>query len=159
RRVPYTDQVTAGYERQIAGNMAVSADYVHAFSRDLLMSKDLNAGLRDTTDVTSPVRRIFPQPELVAAYPVLRQKYGAGFVDFTTGVTMPINAGEVDYDALMLSLNKRFSRNYSARVSYTLSSSRGNTSANGVAGSGFQVLEDMHLELNEGPTPVGTRHN
>ena len=37
RRTPYTDQVTVGYERQLAGNMAVSADYVHAFSRDLLM--------------------------------------------------------------------------------------------------------------------------
>ena len=43
-RTPYTDQLTAGYERQLADNMAVSADYVHAFSRDLLMSLDLNPG-------------------------------------------------------------------------------------------------------------------
>ena len=49
--MPYTDQVTVGYERQLAGNMAISADYVHAFSRDLLMSMDLNPGLRATTDV------------------------------------------------------------------------------------------------------------
>ena len=34
RQVPYTDQLTAGYERQLAGNMAISADYVHAMSRD-----------------------------------------------------------------------------------------------------------------------------
>ena len=158
RQVPYTDQVTAGYERQLAGNMAISADYVHAFSRDLLMSKDLNAGLRNTTSVTDPVLRNFPQPELVAAYEVLRQKY-PGFANFTTGVTQPLNIGRVDYDALMIGFNKRFSHNYSARVSYTLAYSRGNTSGNGIAGSGFQVLDDMHLELNEGPTSFDTRHN
>lgn len=158
RQVPYTDQLTAGYERQIAGNMAVSADYVHSFNRDMLMSFDLNAGLRATTDVTSAVQRIFPQPALVSAYQVLRQKY-PGFADFTTGVTQPRNVGEVDYDALMLSLNKRFSHNYSARVSYTLAYSRGNTSGSGTAASGFQVLDDMNLDLNEGPTAFDTRHN
>jgi hypothetical protein len=158
RRVPYTDQVTAGYERQLAGNMAISADYVRAFSRDLLMSKDLNAGLRPSTTVTDAVQRIYPQPDLVAAYQVLRQKY-PGFVDFTTGVTQPQNIGRVDYDALLVAFNKRFSHNYSARVSYTLAYSRGNTSGNGVAASGFQVLDNMHLELNEGPTNFDTRHN
>jgi carboxypeptidase family protein len=158
RTVPYTDQVTAGYERQLAGNMAISADYVHAFSRDLLMSKDLNAGLRATTAATSAVVRSFPQPELVAAYAVLQAKY-PGFANFTTGVTQPLNIGKVDYDAMLIAFNKRFSRNYSARVSYTLAYSRGNTSASGVAASGFQVLEDMHLELNEGPTAFDRRHN
>jgi len=34
-----------------------------------------------------------------------------------------------------------------------------NTSASGVAGSGFQVLDDMHLELNDGPTQFDVRHN
>jgi hypothetical protein len=108
--------------------------------------------------VTDPVLRNFPQPELVAAYEVLRQKY-PGFANFTTGVTQPQNIGRVDYDALMIGFNKRFSHNYSARVSYTLAYSRGNTSGNGIAGSGFQVLDDMHLELNEGPSSFDTRHN
>src|SRR5207342_2709948 len=58
-----------------------------------------------------------------------------------------------------VALNKRFSRNYSARVSYTYSNSRGNTSGNGVAASGFQVLDDLHLVLNEGPSAFDTRHN
>ena len=126
--MPYTDQVTAGYERQLAGNMAISADYVHAFSRDMLMSKDLNAGLRATTVATSTLSRTFPQPELVAAYAVLQAKY-PGFANFTTGVTQPQNVGKVDYDALLIAFNKRFSRNYSARVSYTFSSSRAGTPA------------------------------
>ena len=35
--------------------------------------------------------------------------YGPGFVNFTTGVTQPVNVGRVDYDALLIGLNKRFS--------------------------------------------------
>jgi hypothetical protein len=94
----------------------------------------------------------------VAAYQVLRQTY-PGFADFTGGVTQPQNIGKVDYDALLVAFNKRFSHNYQARVSYTFSYSRGNTTGAGVAGSGFQVLDDMHLELNEGPTSFDTPHN
>jgi hypothetical protein len=157
RTVPYTDQVTGGYERQLAPNWAVSADYVHAFSRDMLMSRDLNPGLRAAPVVTSPLVRQ-GSAQLATALDVLRAKY-PGFAPFTTAVTQPVNVGKIDYDALMLSLNKRFSSNYSARVSYTLSYSRGNTTGNGVPASGFQVLDDMHLELNEGPTAFDTRHN
>ena len=137
--------------------MAVSADYVHAFSRDLLMSKDLNPGLRATTAVTSPLVRQ-GSATLSAAVAELQVKY-PGFAPFTTAVTQPLNIGKIDYDALLLSVNKRFSNNYSARVSYTLAYSRGNTSGNGVAASGFQVLDDLHLELNEGPSAFDTRHN
>ena len=157
RRVPYTDQVTAGYERQLAGNMAISTDYVHAFSRDLLMSRELNPGLRATTAVTSPLVRQ-GSAVLSSAVTTLQAQY-PGFAPFITGVSQPVNAGRVDYDALLVALNKRFSHNYSARVSYTLAYSRGNTTANGVAASGFQVLDDLHLELNDGPTAFDRRHN
>ena len=158
RRTPYTDQFTIGYERQIVGNMAVSADVVHAMSRDLLMSFDLNPGLRDTTSPTSTLRRIYPNALLVSAYNTLQQKY-PGFANFTSGVSEPLNVGKVDYDALMLSLDKRFSHNYQARVSYTYAHGRGNTTGSGVPSSGFQVLDDMHLELNEGPTANDVPHN
>ena len=94
----------------------------------------------------------------MAAYAVLNQKY-PGFGTFTGAVTQPQNIGKIDYDALLVAFNKRFSQNYSARVSYTLSYSRGNTSGNGVAASGFQVLDDMNLDLNEGPGAFDTRHN
>ncbi|MEO7273515.1 MAG: hypothetical protein ABIX28_06740 [Vicinamibacterales bacterium] len=157
RRTPYTDQLTLGYERQLAGNLAISGDYVHAFSRDLLMSRELNPGLRGTTDATSALVRQ-GSAVLSGAVAQLQTKY-PGFAPFTTGVTQPLNVGKIDYDAMLLSLNKRFSQNYSARVSYTLAHSRGNTSGNGVAASGFQVLDDLHLELNEGPSAFDIRHN
>jgi hypothetical protein len=157
RRVPYTDQYTVGYERQLAPALAVSVDYVHSMNRDVLVSKDLNPGLRATAAPGSPLVRQ-GSALLTEAYAALRAVY-PGFANFTTGVTQPVNIGELDYDALLLSVNKRFGQNYEARVSYTWSTSRGNTSGNGVAASGFQVLDDLHLELNEGPSNFETRHN
>jgi hypothetical protein len=157
RTMAYTDQYTIGYERQFGGNMSFSADYVRANSRDLLMSLQLNPTLRAQPVATSPnVRQgsatlSEATAELQATYP--------GFAPFTGGVTMPVNAARTDYDAVLLQLEKRWSNNYSARVSYTYADSRGNTSGIGIAGSGFQVLDDLHLELNEGPTNTDLRHN
>ncbi|MBI2222488.1 MAG: TonB-dependent receptor [Acidobacteria bacterium] len=157
RRLPYSQQFTAGFERQFGAAVSASVDYVHSMARDLLMARDLNPGLRATTAVTSPLVRQGSDElrgavaELAATYP--------GFANFTTGVTIPVNAGSTDYDALMFQLEKRFSHNYSARVAYTLSYSRGNTSGFGVPASPFQVLDDLNLDLNEGPSNQDQRHN
>jgi outer membrane receptor protein involved in Fe transport len=139
RRIPYTHQITVGVERQLASNLSGSVDYVRTMARDQFMVEDLNPGLRDTTAVTSPLRRVDP--------------------NFTAAVNMPINDGSIDYDALLLQIEKRFSHSYSVRASYTLSYSRGNTSGAGAPASGFQVLDDLNLDLNEGPTNVDRRHN
>jgi len=157
RTAPYTNQFTVGYSRQLRQDLGLSVDYVHAAARDLLMSLNLNPGLRATTAVTSPLvrqgsaRLSEATADLTARYP--------GFTPFTTNVTIPINVGKTDYDALMFEVEKRFSHNWSARMAYTLSYSRGNTTGSGVPTSGFQVLDDMHLELNEGPTNFDRRHN
>ena len=139
RGIPYTHQITVGYERQLATNMSWSADYVHAMARDLFMVQDLNPGLRDTPARTSTLRRTDPA--------------------FVAAVNTPVNAGETDYDALQMQVEKRYSNNWSARASYTLAYSRGNTSGVGIPTSGFQLLNDLRLDLNEGPTNIDRRHN
>jgi outer membrane receptor protein involved in Fe transport len=157
RVLPYTDQLSLGVERQIGSNVSVSADYVHAFGRDMLMAVALNPTLRETTSVASPnVRQGSPRLSTITAG--LQEQY-PGFEPFTGNVTTFENVAETDYDALMLQLEKRFSQNYSARVAYTLAYSRGNTSGAGAAASPFQVLDDLNLELNEGPTNFDQRHN
>ena len=103
------------------------------------MSFDQNAGLRTTTSRTAPIVR--PDPNFVGQ------------------VLVRENLGQTDYDALMMQVEKRFSQNYSARVSYTLAYSSGNTSGNGIPQSSFQLLTDPRLELNEGPTDFDRRHN
>jgi carboxypeptidase family protein/TonB-dependent receptor-like protein len=158
RRNPYTDEYTVGYERQIAGNLAVSADVVHQNSRDMLMALNLNPLQRATSNVNTSGTVRIGSPALTAARAQLFQKY-PNLLPFTGGVTQFVNTGKVDYDALMFQVKKRFSHNYSAQVSYTYGNARGNFSGNGAPGSNFQVGQDMHLELNEGPTDFDIRHN
>jgi hypothetical protein len=157
RVMPYTDQLSVGFEHQLAANLSASADYVHAFGRDMLMAVALNPTLRATTSTTSPnVRQGSEQLTFITSE--LQQKY-PGFAPFTGAVTTFQNVGRTDYDALMMQLEKRFSQNYSARVSYTLAYSRGNTSGAGAPTSPFQVLNNLNLDLNEGPTNFDQRHN
>lgn len=158
RHVPYTDEVTFGYERQLGPQVSASADYVHSRGRDLLMQINLNPQVRSNPVVASSTLVRVPTPQLNAAVASLAQKY-PGFAPFTTNVIQYVNAGKLDYNALMLQLKKRFSNNYSLQVSYTLGKSRGNTSGNGSPLSNFQVGTDMHLERNEGPTDFDNRHN
>jgi hypothetical protein len=139
RQVGRSDQVSLGYEQQLAGNLTARADYVRVWGRELLMIIDRNKGTRATTSPTSPLVR--PDP------------------NFPNQVNQFINSGRTDYDALLLEVNKRIGQSFSTRVSYTLSYGRGNTSANGAPGSNFQVGQDLNLALNEGPTDFDRRHN
>ena len=158
RRNPYTDEYTVGYERQIASDLAVSADVVHQNSRDMLMLLNLNPLTRATPNVNTSGTSRLGSTELTAAVTSLKQKY-PNLAPFTGNVNKFVNTGRVDYDALMLQMKKRFSHNYSLQVSYTLGDARGNYSGNGAPASSFQVGQDMHLDLNEGPTDFDTRHN
>jgi hypothetical protein len=138
RVIPYTDQYTAGYERQLFTTMSVSADYIRARARDQLMIQDLNPGVRTSPARTAPVVRINPA--------------------YVQQVNQPVNAGAIDYDGLQLALVKRLASDYSYRVSYTLGYSRGNTTGAFIPQSGFQYLNDLNLDMNEGPTDVDRRH-
>jgi outer membrane receptor for ferrienterochelin and colicin len=158
RHTPYSDEYSIGYERELVADLAVSADYVRSQNKDLLMALNLNPQVRSNSNVNASTLTRVPSPTLVAAYAQLNTTY-PGFAPFTANVTQFLNVGRVDYDALMLQVRKRYSHNYSAQVSYTYSSSRGNTSGNGTAGSNYQVLNDMHLELNQGHSDFDTRHN
>jgi hypothetical protein len=139
RVVQHSQEFSLGYERQVGGSASVSADYIRINGDDLLMTLNLNPGIRATTAATSALTRINP--------------------NYTAGVSELVNTGETTYDALQLSLDKRFAHGFSTRVSYTLAKGRGNTAANGASQSVFQLLTDMRLNLNEGPTDFDRRHN
>jgi hypothetical protein len=158
RHAPYTDQFTIGYERQVAGDMSVSADYIHNRQRDMLMVLNLNPQQRSNPDVNHSTLTRIGSPTLTTAFAAL-QVVHPDIRPFSGAVNQLVNTGKVDDNAIMFQLKKRYSHNYSAQVSYSYGHSRGNTSGNGAPGSNFQVGQDMHLELNEGPTDFDIRHN
>jgi hypothetical protein len=142
RRIPYTDQLSIGFERALGPRLSVSADYVHASSRDQFMSRDLNPGVRVDTTRTGTVVRQDPA--------------------FVSSVLLLVNTGRTDYDALQLQAERRFAGSHRFRVSYTLSHSRGNTEGltmPAAPNSPFQYLDDMRLDANQGPTDTDVRHN
>ncbi len=139
RVIPYTDQFTVGFEKALFRNFSLGVDYVHAAGRSQFMSLEKNPGVRVDTSRTGRVVRVDPS--------------------FTASVLQRINVGEIDYDALLVGLERRWANNYRFRVSYTLGKSRGNTSGNGIPISNLQFLNDMNLDANEGPTDVDRRHN
>ena len=122
------------------------------------MTLNLNPQLRSSATVTGSTLQRVGSQTLSTALAALQAKY-TGFVPFTGAVNQFLNAGSVDYNAVMLQLKKRFKHNYSTQVSYTYGRARGNTSGNGAAASNFQVRDDLHLELNEGPTNFDIPHN
>lgn len=139
RHTPYTRETSIGFERQLSNDLSVNADYVHVSGRDILITRNLNPGLRINTSRTGRINRISS--------------------DFVSSVNTLVNAGSTEYDALQLMLEKRFSNNWSARVSYTLADGRGNISGDGTDGSPFQLLDELRLDANEGPTDFTRRHN
>ena len=139
RTTPYSHQVSFGVERQLQSTMSASAEYIHVANRDFFISRDLNPGLRTSTARTAPYERISDE--------------------FPAGVFTLVNEGESDYDALQLSFEKRFSNNWSSRVSYTLSRGRGNFDGNGIGSSPFQLLDDLRLDMNDGPLDGDRTHN
>ena len=79
--------------------------------------------------------------------------------NFASIVNTFVNEGRTNYDAVQFGIEKRPSANYQARIAYTWSKGRGNTSANGAPVNNFQLLNDMRLDLNEGPTDFDRTHN
>jgi hypothetical protein len=122
------------------------------------MVRNLNPLRRSGTNVNTNGTVRIGSPALTEARAALMQTY-PNLASFTGNVNQFVNTGRIDYDSLMLQVKKRFSQNYSAQVSYTYANARGNYSGNGAPGSNFQVEQDMHLELNEGPTDFDIRHN
>jgi hypothetical protein len=139
RHTPYTRQASIGYERQLSGSMAVSADYIRNDLRDLYLRQNLNPGLRDTTARTATIRRVDP--------------------NFVSNVLEITNLGWANSDNLQFSLVKRQSRGYQYRVAYTLSRTFGNTASPGnIETITTQVLDQLNLEQGEARTSQDRPH-
>ncbi len=137
RRVPHSDEISLGYERQFGSTVSVSADFVRVLGREMFMVYDNNKGVRTTTASTSPIVR--PDPAFQA-------------------VNTFLNVGETDYNALLMQVEKRLSKGFSARVSYTFADATGNLGNNGGA-INFQQGTELNLDQNEGRTDFIRRHN
>lgn len=164
RAMPSARSTTIGIQREIFPNTALTVDYVHQDGVDQLLTINLNPGTRATTNATAGITRRFStlgqviQNSSVSVDTSLfsNQPFEASRA---ASVTTRVNEGSTDYDALQISVDKRFTRGFQFKGSYTLSKSVGNTSGNGTPTATFQLLDDLRLNLNQGPTDFDRRHN
>ena len=164
RKMPYTRSVSIGLQRAIFSDMALTADYIHSDGIDQFLTVNLNPGRRATTASTGTITRQFANLGAViqnSFVPVITDVFGnTPFQTLAvTNVTTRINDGRTKYDALQLSLDKRFSRGFQFKASYTLSKGRGNVNGNGVPTDNFQTQAGLNLDENSGPTAFDRRHN
>jgi hypothetical protein len=143
RQQPYAHQATVGYGRELTATIAINADYIHSSNRDMFLARNLNPMVRVNTSRTGALTRI-------DAFGILGEPY-------TERVWVMENTGYNDYDALNLSLEKRYANNWSGRISYSLSKSHG-TAENQADKNTFQTLTDLNLDEFEGPSSVDRRH-
>src|SRR5438093_13028463 len=115
RVVPATHQISLGYERQLAPQVAVTADYIHSWNRDQLITFDLNPGLRVDTSRTG--RIVYTDLNNLASQ--------LNIAAFSNQVLTRTNAGSSMFDGLNFSLEKRYSNHWAARVSYATGYARG----------------------------------
>lgn len=127
-------QFGGGIERELAGNMVVSADAVGSFTRHLAVLRNLNQPLPGTRDANGPV----PYP------------------DFGNIQTREMS-GEANYKGMDLSFEKRFGDGYGYRASYTIGEARDQAPEHLNASSG-RAQNTRDLESWEGPSDFDIRH-
>lgn len=143
RSQPYAHQLTVGYGRELGNAVAVQADFIHMVNKDMFLGRNLNPMVRANTTRTGAITRS-------DAFGVLGEPY-------SQQVWVMENTGESAYDALNLSLEKRYANNWSGRVSYSLSTASG-TAFDQADTNTYQVLTDLNLDDLKGPTNADRRH-
>ena len=125
-QVPYTNAFSAGVDQEIGSNVSVSAMFVHRRTRGLL------------------TRRIVNLFDAAPGDPNFGKTIDGG-----PQISEVTYDGLVNYDGVIVSLRRRFSKRYQLSVSYTASRARDNL-LTGTVGSTF--ANNNHPELDYGPS-------
>ena len=124
---PTVHQINLGIQREFGGQFALRADYVRNVGTHFIIGRIIG---------TVPFNPVVGGPETVK--------------NLESSV-------RTQYDGLLLSLEKRFSKRYQFRASYTLSRSRNFANDDQIPFSNGPI-DSSNLQLEYGPTPNDQRH-
>lgn len=113
---PYTTQFSFGVQRRLFRDFVASADYVHNYSSSLLTTFNINAPSAFPRTEPGQTRS---QTAADATRPF--NTYAGALV---RDVLVSTNAGEAEYDALVVALSRRFANRFGFHASYVLSSAK-----------------------------------
>ena len=151
RTQPYFHQMSAGYEREILRGVSMSADYIRMKGKDMFLNPDLNIATKLDTSRTGPIVRRDP-------FAILNRSLSPGETPYVGTVRLRTTTyGYSNYDALNLSVERRYANNWSLRGAYALGYSRGVVRNQGDTPE-FQVWTDLNLDKYFAPANVDRRH-
>ena len=127
-RTPYTQQLTAGVQKQLGSAFSISADLVGARGYGLLRSIDANY-----PNLDDPARTR-PNPNFQR-------------------ITIVETKGNSWYTGLQVGIEKRLSKRHTYTVAYTLSSTERNTED-----FNFFPMDNRNYDLERGPASNDARH-
>lgn len=152
RQQPYFHQISAGYEREVFSGVSASVDYIRMLGRDMFLNPNLN--IPTGTSTVRDGQRVFEDP-----FGVLNASLLPGEPTYLNVVRLRTTKyGYSTYDALNISVERRYSNNWSLRGAYSLSYSRGVTAGQENTPD-LQVGTDLNLDAWYGPSPTDRRHN
>lgn len=152
RTQPYFHQISGGYESELFEGLSASADYVRMRGKDLFLSPNLN--IPHKLDTTRTGRVVFLDP-----FGVLNPSLAPGESPYVGAVRLRTTKyGYSHYDALNLSVEKRYTNNWSIRGGYALGYSRGVVRNQGDTPE-FQVGTNLNLDKYYAPANVDRRHS
>ena len=152
RKVPLFKQMSVGFSRQLFAGVSVNADYVRMRGTEQFLNPNLNLGTRATTARSGAVT--FTDP-----FGILNPSLSPGEAPYVAVVQLrPTKYGYSNYDALDISMEKRYSHGWSLRGAYSIGYSRGVTAGQGDTPQ-FQVGNDLNLDKWYAPANVDRRHN
>lgn len=101
--IPYSNQASFGFQRQLGAMMAVEADYVYTGSRAMNENININLAYNPATGINYPFtsRSTLPYPDWAS-------------------VTNRLSVGESDYHGLQVGFTKRMSDRWQASATYLL---------------------------------------
>jgi hypothetical protein len=156
RQQPYFHQISAGYEREVLPGVSASVDYVRMNGRDMFFNPNLNIALGLNDVRGGPRQNPGPDP-----FGVLRPSLAPGEAPYGSNTVVRLittEYGYSDYDALNMSVEKRYSNNYSVRFAYSVGHSRGITAGQGDTPQ-LQTLADLHLDEYDATANTDRTHN
>jgi len=155
RKLGFLYQTDFGVERQIMNGMAVTVDYVGSRGHDQTGLLDINEPrLLANGTIGRPGASVF-DPDGTRVPAQARNTAFQRVLEYTTS-----SAFSSDYDALEVSLDKRFANRWSGRAAYTLSRSR-DVAAISAGGFGIvnkRVNDDFNPRRDYGLATFDNRH-
>jgi hypothetical protein len=138
---PYVQQYSFTIQQQLPFNSSLSLAYVGNASRKLVNTLDANQPFFDATATSANVN---------ARRPILPGTYGQ-ISKFESG-------SNARYDSFQLSLDRRFTRNFSVLLNYTLAKSIDEVSDDNVNPTEVSVVDSRNRRLDRAPSSGDIRH-